>query len=291
MDSLKLLGRNWKPRLAALLRAAKADLLVASPYVTREGTKFVTENISPSFRSNGHVSFVTDLSPMNVCSKATEPSALRFLASETAGATITHLPRLHAKVYIADSTSAIVTSGNLTSGGLRYNFECGVEITERALVDEIRSTTREYAGLGVRITNEQLEQYCQIGEQVTSAYQAQLRGAVAAAKREFAHSLRVAEDELIRIRLAGGAVTPVFEKTIRYLLSRHGPLPTRELHPLVQAIHPDLCDDTVDRVINGHHFGKKWKHAVRRAQSHLKDAGEIELRDGTWQLSAPESSD
>jgi hypothetical protein len=86
MDSLKLLGRNWKPRLAALLRAAKADLLVASPYVTREGTKFVTENISPSFRSNGHVSFVTDLSPMNVCSKATEPSALRFLASDNASA-------------------------------------------------------------------------------------------------------------------------------------------------------------------------------------------------------------
>jgi hypothetical protein len=52
----------------------------------------------------------------------------------------------------------------------------------------------------------------------------------------------------------------------------------------VQAIHPDLCDDSIDRVIDGEHFGKKWKHQVRSAQSYLKRIGSVQLRDGKWRL-------
>jgi hypothetical protein len=96
--------------------------------------------------------------------------------------------------------------------------------------------------------------------------------------------LRRAEDELVRYRLQGGSVTSVFERTTSYLLRRNGPLSTRELHPLIQQIHPDLCDDTVDRVIDGVHFGKRWKHWVRTAQHHLKSRGEIELHEGKWRL-------
>jgi hypothetical protein len=45
----------------------------------------------------------------------------------------------------------------------------------------------------------------------------------------------------------------------------------------------DLCDNTVDRVIDGKRFGKKWKHAVRSAQQHLKRQQKILLLDGVWQ--------
>ena len=36
---------------------------------------------------------------------------------------LSSLSRLHAKVYIADSKAAFVTSANLTRGGLRENYE------------------------------------------------------------------------------------------------------------------------------------------------------------------------
>jgi hypothetical protein len=78
----------------------------------------------------------------------------------------------------------------------------------------------------------------------------------------------------------------VFEKTILYFLKREGPMTTRQLHPLVQSVHPDLCDDSVDRVIDGQHFGKKWKHLVRIAQSHLKLKGMIVLQNGLWMVGA-----
>jgi len=40
----------------------------------------------------------------------------------------------------------------------------------------------------------------------------------------------------------------------------------------------------VDRVIEGRHFGKRWKHQVRSAQQHLKAAGLVELVEGRWCL-------
>lgn len=76
----------------------------------------------------------------------------------------------------------------------------------------------------------------------------------------------------------------VFVKTIMFLLEKHGPLSTEQLHPLIEQIHPDLCDNTVDRVIDGKSFGKKWKHAVRTAQQHLKKQQLIALVGDKWQL-------
>ena len=87
----------------------------------------------------------------------------------------------------------------------------------------------------------------------------------------------------MRLRLGGGACHTVFAKTIVYLLRRHGPLSTVDIHPLIQAIHPDLCDDTVDRVIDGERFGKKWKHAGERLSRNSRDH-QVELRDGRWFL-------
>lgn len=61
---------------------------------------------------------------------------------------------------------------------------------------------------------------------------------------------------------------------------------TAEIHPKVQALLPELCDDQRDLVIDGRHFGKLWKHHVRTAQQHLKRAGIVEYHNGIWQLKA-----
>jgi len=53
---------------------------------------------------------------------------------------------------------------------------------------------------------------------------------------------------------------------------------------MIQQMPPDLCDGTVDRVIDGTRFGKKWRHAVRTAQQQLKKRGTIALINGAWTL-------
>ena len=72
-------------------------------------------------------------------------------------------------------------------------------------------------------------------------------------------------------------------RTILYLL-RDGPMATTEIHSHIQNIHPDLCDDDIDRVINGIHHGKRWKHLVRAAQKHLKDREMIDRSGRKWHL-------
>ena len=41
---------------------------------------------------------------------------------------------LHAKVYIAGRSAALVTSANLSGGGLTNNVECGVVLQDREAV-------------------------------------------------------------------------------------------------------------------------------------------------------------
>ena len=65
---------------------------------------------------------------------------------------------------------------------------------------------------------------------------------------------------------------------------KKGPMPTRDIHPIIRSIHPDLCNDHIDRIINGVHFGREWKHRVRGAQVDLRRKGLIDLDDGRWRL-------
>ena len=278
------LGRNWNDTLAKLVAGVKTELLVSSPYVTQEGVDFVTENLSPGTRSEARLRFLTDLSPLNICQGSTDPRALQSLTEAVSNVQIAHLPRLHAKVYVADSARAIVTSGNLTNAGLLLNYEYGLETTDHTLVEGIQRDVVAYSELGAAVLPQRLAAYCQIVDKVRATYRRQQATVVKSVRQEFNEAFRLAEDELIRLRLAGGALHTVFAKTILYLLQCHGPLSTIQLHPMIEAIHPDLCDNSVDRVIDGKRFGKKWKHAVRTAQQQLKKQGLVRLANDRWMI-------
>jgi len=271
--------------LTSLLSGAESNILISSPYVTQRGTDFVVDNASPDMRVTGSIMLLTDLSPLNVAQGSTSPEAIQSLIEAFPQVTIRHLPRLHAKVYVADLKQAIVTSGNLTSGGLDLNYEYGLVLDQTPTVEIIRNDITEYAGLGAIIGLERIVTYRQVAEQARVAFREQQMTVSRSTRKLFEEALRDADDELIKLRVAEGPIHTVFARTIMYLLRREGSLTTERLHPMVQKIHPDLCDDDVDRVINGVRFGKKWKHAVRTAQQQLKKRGLIELQDGLWKLS------
>ena len=281
---MRLLARDWHRALRDLGANARAELVVCSPYVGREGAELLTANLTVSFRQCGSITFITDLSPSNVCQRSTDPRALRELRDHAARTTIRYLPGVHAKVYVADEDVAIVGSGNLTAGGLYRNFEYSLELSSDPIVGRIKRDVLDYATLGADVPPEQLEAYCEAADELHSLFDEQRRSARREIRRRFDESLRNAQDSLIRVRLAGGPVHTVFARTIEYLLRTQGPMTTEKLHPIIRAIHPDLCDDSVDRVIDGKRFGKKWKHAVRTAQQQLKKKGAVRYDDGLWRL-------
>lgn len=277
---MRLLRNDFPQRLAELFNSATAEIVVSTPYFSDAGGELLLRSTKDRFRSHGTLLFVTNLSPKNILQSATDPKSLLKLTDNVPNTALRHLPRLHAKAYIADGKVAIITSANLTAGGLYHNYEYGVEIDDRSSVRRIRDDIIAYSELGASLDRVRLETYCKAASELQDTYQRRQ----SSLSTEFARKIQAAEDDLIRFRLAGRPVTHVFEQTILYLLRTHGPLATVELHPKIKEIHPDLCDDTVDRVIDGHHHGKKWKHAVRTAQSHLKANGRVVFDGRVWSL-------
>ena len=58
-------------------------------------------------------------------------AALCFLQNSLRRCEVVNVPRLDAKVYVADEACAIVTSANLTPSGLDLNLEYGIGLTDR----------------------------------------------------------------------------------------------------------------------------------------------------------------
>ena len=281
---MRPIARDWYRALADLSANARTEVVVCSPYVGREGMELLTANLTASFRQRGSITFVTDLSPANVCQRSTDPRALQHLRDHAARISIRYLPGVHAKVYVADEDVAIVGSGNLTASGLYRNFEYGLEVYSDPIVSRIKRDILDYGALGADVPPEQLEAYCEAADELQSLFDEQRRSARREIRRRFDESLRHAQDSLLGVRLAGGPVHTVFARTIEYLLRTQGPMTTEKLHPIIKSIHPDLCDDSVDRVIDGKRFGKKWKHAVRTAQQQLKSRGAVCYDDGLWRI-------
>lgn len=286
MPSFRLLNREWKADLGDLIRGSKQELLISTPYSSKDGVDFVTSNLPQCMTVGGRLVLLTDLSPMPICQGSTDPSAIRSLAGEVPVVDMFHLPKLHAKIYVSDAKRAIVTSANLTRGGLDINYEYGISIDDPSGVASVRENLLEYASLGAANSIEKLLAYCEIAATVRASFREELSRISNAARGEFRKSLRLAEDELVKLQLAEGPMHAVFSKAVLFFLKRHGPLKTVQIHRYIEEVYPTLCDSSVDRVISGERYGKRWKHAVRTAQQHLKKNGLIEYLGENWRITS-----
>tara|TARA_Y100001933_G_scaffold222709_1_gene233484 strand:+ start:229 stop:1128 length:900 start_codon:yes stop_codon:yes gene_type:complete len=261
---------------AEVIASANADLLLCSPYVGIGPCESIRDNAKP----NVAVTLLCDLRIQTVLSGATRPAAISALLERDGPTQVLFAAGVHAKIYIADQRYAMITSANLTNSGLCRNFEYGVLLDDRNAISEISEDIRAIMPLSTPVSQPDLDW-------METVYQ------------ERGHMVRFVNDHLglrilnnmtagiaeaherfLRISARGRPPHAIFADAILHSLVR-GPLTTPEIHGRVQAIHPDICDDSIDRVIDGKHFGKKWKHAVRTAQQHLKKAGKI-VRDGKY---------
>ena len=209
------LGRHWREALARLLGSADAAVATTSPYVTGVGVGFIEAHLPRTFAARGALTFVTDLSPLNVAQGSVQLDAVGRLRGLCARLDLRHLARVHSKVYVADARAAIVTSGNLTRGGLYANFEYGIGVTAAEVVQEIRADVLEYAALGAAVGPETLEAYAAEAEELRllHGYHAARRDA---ALREVMERARAA---LVQGYAADGPVHTVFERTVLPALS------------------------------------------------------------------------
>jgi len=280
---IELLTSPLRPRLRELLASVHEDLLIASPFIKTSEAEWACRVIQGHAASPLRLTVLTDVRSESVLSGALDLGALQTLAKSVPETHIVNLPQLHAKVYVADDAAAIVTSANLTAAGLDSNYEYGIALRDPSVVSQVRRDLQAYARIGNRLALEVLEGLTAIGRELAAEYQELQRSTKAGLRQRFTRKLREANHEFLRAQVGSRSANSLFSEAIVYVLS-HGPLTTRDLHPTVQRLLPDLCDDTVELIINGERFGKRWKHAVRNAQQSLKGSGVVTFDGRRWLL-------
>jgi hypothetical protein len=261
-----------EPHLAQLVASARQRVTAVSPFVTRYGARVLLRHCQAD-----RLLFLTAPRGRAVLERTVELEALREIMGRGGDTVIQGLTGLHAKVYLADSREALITSANLTEPGLSKSFEYGVILRHPTAVSRIWEDVQSYWSMGFVVTAELLDR---MAERMRAL--ANLSRSIATAERGIRRLARELDDECVRARIRDRSLNAILARTVLDLLRLRGPLSTAELHPLIQALHPDICDDSVDRVIDGQRFGKLWKHMVRNAQQWLKGRGELVLEQGRW---------
>lgn len=279
-----LIKSPWQESFRQLISVAQRDLLLVSPFVKVQATDWILSNLQArGVDQKIRLVVLTNLRPESILNGSLDVEALSALGKALPRFELVHLPSLHAKVYVADDLAAVVTSANLTQPGMTGNLEYGASFTDELAVREIRRDLQDYAQLGARVGATDVEVILRETTELKQAFLRAERSIRAEARRAFREKLEAAHVRLLRQRVKDKTTHAILSDTILFLLAR-GPLRTTELHPLIQQLHPDICDDSIDRVIDGVHFGKRWKHYVRNAQQSLKRSGRIRYRGERWHL-------
>ena len=272
---MKTIASPWQEEFERFARSIRRRAIVVAPFITAEPLRQLASFLDASSRPE--IQILTNFDVDSLLQGSVDARVIAEFCKATPGASARHLPGLHAKAYVADCHTAIVTSGNLTSGSLYRNYEYGVQINDSRMVRRIASDLREYGSLGMNMPLDEIQRLAEVADALKSQRDATMKSAQDGLRRRFEDQMEETRESLRKLRgKSGESSQAIFSRTIVYIL-RNGPMATREIHPMIRNIHPDLCDDNLERVIGGVRFGKAWKHRVRGAQQALKRKGLIEL--------------
>jgi phosphatidylserine/phosphatidylglycerophosphate/cardiolipin synthase-like enzyme len=129
----KVIKSPWEDVFLNLLKDARTNIYLASPIIKFQTASLITQKVNHGLDFR----YINSFKLAHFHTGVSDLAALRILKNENCRQKNIH--NLHAKLFIIDRV-AIVTSGNLTPGGLRNNLEYGILISDE-LVEEI---TQDY---------------------------------------------------------------------------------------------------------------------------------------------------
>ena len=141
MANLQIVTTPTRDWLAERARTCTKRMLVGSPYVNDaiiKLTDMVSEEVSRTLVTR------TDLRDFAV--GASSLDTLCTLVKD--GIAVHSLSDLHAKIYVFDDSSALVTSANATFSGMQHNLECGLGTEDSGVIKELACSLMSGLGTG-----------------------------------------------------------------------------------------------------------------------------------------------
>lgn len=121
-------GEPLRKKFMDLCAEAEESILLCAPYVKQS----VAHDIIASKNKQSHMELVTKTFLGVFHHNSSDLSAISSFIN--AGCNVYNCGGVHAKMYIFDENKCIITSANLTEGGLSRNFEAGVFTDDVAVV-------------------------------------------------------------------------------------------------------------------------------------------------------------
>jgi hypothetical protein len=149
---MELYLKNWYDKFLLELPKTK-KLLIVSPFIKEQ----IIRKIQGQFDFN-NFELITRFNLGEFASNVSSLEGLKLCVEK--GAAVYGIKDLHSKIYIFDNRAAIITSANLTSGGLINNYECGVYLTDNSMIDNLHNYFNELKEIAKnKLTAQQCEDW------------------------------------------------------------------------------------------------------------------------------------
>jgi hypothetical protein len=130
---MKILTTPWKNDFLDLVAGSEQSIKITSPFVKAN----ICRELVSVKKQTIEVELLTSFKLPSIYSGSLDLSALELIISNNGR--IKNFPKLHSKIYLFDEKQAVITSGNLTNGGLLRNYEYGILTDEPNTIKEICS--------------------------------------------------------------------------------------------------------------------------------------------------------
>lgn len=130
---IKTLKSPWKNELLDLASRSDNSIKITSPFIKDN----ICSDLLNAKGSETKIHLITSFKIGNIYNGSLDIAALEKIIGNKG--IVSNFPRLHSKIYIFDDREIIITSGNLTNGGLINNFEYGIYSNDPILVSEVVS--------------------------------------------------------------------------------------------------------------------------------------------------------
>ncbi len=152
----------WINYFFSKIQVVKKSLYLSSPYIKNTIATFLYEVLRSKPDLNLSIKILTRIKIQDLIEGASDLEAFEKLLeiNELSGikAEVRCISNLHAKVYIFDEDSAIVTSSNLTPSGLKSNIEYGIEVTDSIAIRQMLNDMETYWNDAETLTMETIKE-------------------------------------------------------------------------------------------------------------------------------------
>ena len=204
-------SRPLRIALVEVLHSAREELLIVAPFIKECEAKWVCDELARRGAGNDcRLKVLTDIRSDSVLGGSLDLEALEIFDQRRGSTQVVSLPRLHAKVYVADDRRALVSSANLTPSGLDFNFEYGVSLEESALVRQIKGDLEAYAQLGSVLSRAELVSLLDVAKTLKDEYKKVVKSASRRIKSRFNETLRQAQRHFLSAQVGNRTAHGLF---------------------------------------------------------------------------------